>query len=203
MNPVLEGWTPPARPKTPRQSGADVTKLSLHGEITIEGSVALFAAIEAARCNTIEIEIDSGGGSALAALALYELLILHPRQVATTIVGRCSSGAAIVAMAGDRRCIVASGTVMLHLTTGPNEWRDHVDDLAARIFSDATGQPDHLVDAWHAGEATFNAAEAVTAGLAHEILTTRRPADVPGAGSERRNRPAPLALPFHRRGAHG
>ncbi len=167
MNPILEGWPPPARPMSPRQPGADVTRLKLDGEITVEGSVALFAAIRAAHDNTIEIEIDSSGGNALCALALYELLITHRCHVMATIAGRASSGAAIVAMGADQRRIVASGTVMLHRTTGPEEWRDHVDQLAAGIFADATGQAQHLIDAWHTGETTFDADEAVAAGLAH------------------------------------
>lgn len=169
MNPILDGWTPPARPISPRQPGADVTTLRLDGEITVEGAIELFAAIRAAHGNTIELEIDSGGGNALCALALYELLIMHPHHVAATITGRASSGAAIVAMGADQRRIVASGTVMVHRTRGPDGWRQHVDELAAGIFAEATGNPLHLTDAWQAVETTFSPADAVAAGLAHEI----------------------------------
>lgn len=170
MNPILDGWTPPARPIPPRQPGADVTRLSLRGEITVEASIALFGAIRGTRDNTIEIEIDSGGGNALCGLALFELLIMHPHHVAATVTGRASSAAAIAAMGADQRRIVASGTMMLHRTSGPDEWRRHVDELVAGIFAEATGNPQHLADAWRAGETTFSAAEAVAAGFAHEIL---------------------------------
>jgi len=45
--------------------------------------------------------------------------------------------------------------------------------------------------------------EHVTADLAHEILTTRRTADEPGADSERRARHVPLAYSSPAGGAHG
>ena len=74
MNPLLQGWAVPARPAQPRPFGAAVTRLALRGEITVETALPLFAAIQAARDDTIELEVDSGDGSAVCARALFELL---------------------------------------------------------------------------------------------------------------------------------
>lgn len=181
-NSLLKGWTVPARPSRPRQPGAAVTTLHLRGEITVENSIALFAEIQAAHDNSIELEIDSGGGNALCALALFESLILHPRSVGATIVGRASSGAATVVMGADRRRIAPSGRFMLHETRSSLEGAtaevlrsvladlNTVDEMSAAIFVAATGQtPDRIVE-WKREATTFDAPGAIAAGLAHEII---------------------------------
>lgn len=180
MSPLLEGWAPPARPSQLRPPGAGVTQLELCGEITVEAAIPLFRAIEAARDDTIEISIASGGGNALCALALFELLALHPCCVVATI-ERASSGAVLVALGADVRRVTAGARIMVHGTRAslqdatPDVLRatladlDQVDAMSVAILADATGQPPERVAAWRRSATTFSAPRAVAFGFAHEI----------------------------------
>lgn len=185
MNSLLQGWTVPARPTQPRQPGRSETKLALVGEITVANAIPLFAAIRAAHGDTIKIEIDCGGGNALCALGLYELLIEHPYHVVADIVGAgARSGAALVAVGADHRRIAPGARFMLHRTRASLEDAtaevlretlvdlDTVDGLSAAIFAAATGQTPEQVAAWEHKATTFRAHEAVAVGLAHEIALT-------------------------------
>lgn len=170
----------PPRPARRRAPGASITRLSLLGEITVESAIPLFKAIKGAGPNTIVLEIASVGGNATCAVALYELLILHPRRVVADVIGTASSAAGLVAMGADRRRIVPHGTFMLHKTTaGSASGRRHFDAVALAILTAATGQPPDLIDLWEHAETTFTADEAVKAGLAHEVVALTR-----GGGGE-------------------
>lgn len=133
MNPILKDWTLPPRPSQPRQPGAAVTRLDLTGAIVVESALPLFAAIRAALEDSIEITIDSGGGSAVCALALFELLISHPRRVVANIV-QANSGAAIVAMGADLRRVAPGARILLHRTRASTE---HA--VVSRIFRTLVG----------------------------------------------------------------
>ena len=118
-------------------------------------------------------------------MALCELLVLHPHRVVATIAGLASSGAAIVAMGADLRCIAPGARIMLHqarasvVDVTADELRPIVDDLdtvdrlAAAIFSQANGRTPECVAAWEQASMTFDAREAIAAGLAHEPIGSR------------------------------
>lgn len=181
MNSILQDWTVPSRPTDPRQPGAAITRLELLGSITVDASIPLFAAIRAAREDTIEITIDSGGGSAVCALALFELLISHPRRVVANIV-QASSGAAIVAMGADLRRVESGARILLHQTRASTTAAtaeplrslladlEALDDMSAVILAAATGHPPTRVAAWEREARTFDARAAIAAGLAHEVF---------------------------------
>lgn len=180
MNPILDGFAVPPRPAQPRMPGVSTARLDLIGDITVESALPLFRAISAARKDSIELDIDSRGGNALCSLALFELLITHPHRVVANIVGRASSGAAIVAMGADLRRIIRGGRVLLHATSvtlenaTATELRSFLVDVEAigamtdEIFTAATGR------AWDHGEGQmiFDARAAIAAGLAHEFTAS-------------------------------
>lgn len=180
MNPILKDWTPPARPTHPRPPGATVTRLALVGEIAIERSIELFAEIRAAAEDTIELHVDSGGGNALAAIALYELLTLHQHHVVANIVN-ASSGAVLVALGADVRRVAPGAWIMVHETradlssASADVLRSTLADLelfdgmALAILAAATGQAPERVADWRRATTKFSAHQAIAAGLAHEI----------------------------------
>lgn len=175
MNPLLVGWTIPPRPRRPRPPGARVSRIDLIGPITAESAVAIFHAIDAAAGDTITMVVDSEGGAAIPALGIFDALIRRRHRVVADIVGRASSAAATAAMGADRRRIAPRGSFMLHGTAGgPEEWRAHFDSVADQIVAAATGQRLDVVEAWRATGWTFNAAEALRAGLAHHLMETPR-----------------------------
>jgi ATP-dependent protease ClpP protease subunit len=184
VNPILKDWSPPPRPAQLRPPGAAVTRLRLVGEITVEASIPLFHAIDAARGDSIEIAIDSGGGNALCATALFELLITYPLRV-VAIIERASSGAMLVALAADHRRIAPGARMMLHETRADltNATADVLrstvadlelfDSMAAEIIAAATGQPLKRVATWQRSTTTFTAAEAIEASIAHEVSSNQ------------------------------
>lgn len=95
---------------TPRQPGPAVTKLELIGSVEWESVMPLLAA---ARDRTIEIENNSDGGNAYLVLALFEDLVMHPRQVMATL-SIANSGAGIAAMGADHRRIAPGARVLMH-----------------------------------------------------------------------------------------
>lgn len=62
----------------------------------------------------IEIEIDSIGGNAQEAIAIYEGLVKHPARVTVTAGKECSSAATIILMAGDRREAYPYSKLLVH-----------------------------------------------------------------------------------------
>lgn len=181
MNTLLGGFIVPPRPPQPRQPGAAVTRLQLAGEITVEAAIPLFHEIEASRDHSIEIDINSRGGNALCSFALFELLANHPHRVIANIF-QASSGAATVAMAGDTRRIARSGCILIHRTRATLQGAtaemvrslladlEYADAISAEIFTAATGRALEEVAAWRRKDATFDARDAIAAGLAHEFV---------------------------------
>lgn len=176
MNPIWIGWETPPRPARRRPPGATVRRLRLEGEITVDSALALCGAIGAAKGDTIILEIDSGGGAALGAFMIFEALIKRARRVVVEVIGQASSGAGLVAMAGDRRRTVPEGTFLIHRSAGGPDAEEgaFIDACMVEIFASATGLPRAVVELWHDAEMTFTAEEAVTVGLAHEIVRNER-----------------------------
>src|SRR5260370_14064458 len=73
-------------------------------------------AIRSAGDRSIQVSIDDAGGDGDDALAIAVALLQHKFGVRCRIIVRCSSGAAIIALAADRhrRSIVADGSVLIH-----------------------------------------------------------------------------------------
>lgn len=160
----------PPRPPSPRPPGERTTRLDLRGKIATAGAIALFEAIDGASADTLALSIDLEGGDAVPALGIFDALARRTRRVVVDIAGRASSGAALVAMAGDRRRISLTATVMLHRAAGgPPGWCAHFDRIAVEIAAAATGQPRGTVELWLFTGWTFGAEDALQAGLAHEI----------------------------------
>lgn len=71
-------------------------------------------AIQDSGAQTIYITINSNGGSLVSSLAIYDCLTSVPTTVIVKVNGMASSGATIIACAGDERIIHKNSTIMIH-----------------------------------------------------------------------------------------
>jgi ATP-dependent protease ClpP protease subunit len=139
---------------------------------------------------TIDMLLDSPGGDAGIATAVYKLL--RTRKVTATVTGQCSSAAVIIFLSASHRLIGPDTQLMIHdpslaVFGGSELLRKQADCLEklkseiAVIIQQTTGQPMDKIRGWMSGEKDvyFPAKVAVGLGFAHEIvLPPARPARV-------------------------
>jgi ATP-dependent protease ClpP protease subunit len=181
----LEATTgPDAAPETPR--------LYLYSEIGGMFGVWPEEVVESLKDvqSGVELHIHSPGGDAFDGIALYNAFRDHDRNkgpVAVEIDGLAASAASVLAMAGRRVKMRPGAQLMIHdawgMTIGPaDEQRrmaedlDRTSDAIAEIYAArAGGEPKAWREAMRA-ETWYRGAEAVEAGLADEIETSREAA---------------------------
>lgn len=64
--------------------------------------------------SSINIHINSGGGSVFGGIAIYNMLKRNSAQKTVYIDGIAASIASVIAMAGDRIIVPANATMMIH-----------------------------------------------------------------------------------------
>lgn len=67
---------------------------------------------------TLEVEINSGGGSVFAGSEIYTALKSYSGKVITKVVGLAASAASVIAMAGEKVEISPTGQIMIHNASG-------------------------------------------------------------------------------------
>jgi len=161
----------------------------------------------------ISLYINSPGGSFSALTAVYDTMQFVRPDIATVCMGQAASSAAVLLAAGapGKRAVLRHSRVALHQPSGQS--RGTLPDLAIEakelasireevdeILSECTGHPIATIRADTDRRKTFTAAEAVSYGLADEIITTRkaaastgRPALASRTGLSPREAPAELA----------
>jgi ATP-dependent Clp protease protease subunit len=129
---------------------------------------------------TLNIFINSPGGSVFDGVAIYNTLIRHRAQKKVMIDGLAGSIASVVAMAGDTIEIAKNGMVMIH-----NPWAimmgnaadfrreaDVLDQIGATIlltYVDRTNTKEAQIKEWMDAETWLSAEEAVAAGFADSV----------------------------------
>lgn len=134
---------------------------------------------------TIDLRVDSPGGSVTDARTIYTLLAEHPAKVNVFIDGYAASAASFISMAGDEISIAEGGFFMIHEARGVA--RGTADDMAraatllktisdtiAQTYVARTGQSKAQVAKWMAAETWFTGAEAVAAGFATKLMENKR-----------------------------
>lgn len=167
----------------------------------------------------ITLHINSPGGDVYDALAIYNLLRAHPAEVTTVVDGIAASAASYIMQAGTTRRIARNADVMIHDALGfcmgnaadMREWADELDrvsDNIADIYAHRTGTD---VAEWRTrmvAETWFSGREAVTVGLADELLEgdedapEARTDDEGAAPVAKRVMPVPVEPPASRVVAH-
>jgi ATP-dependent protease ClpP protease subunit len=154
----------------------------------------------------LTISLHSGGGDALAGIAIHNMLARHKGKKTVVIEGFAASAASLIAMAGDRIVMPANAFMMIHEVWGgamgdAEQMRgtaDLLDSISAAYrstYAKRSGLEEDEVAALMRAETWFTAAEAVAKGLATEEA---EPAEIvasvnPDALKAFRNVPAALA----------
>jgi ATP-dependent protease ClpP protease subunit len=136
------------------------------------------AAIDA---DEITVRINSPGGSVFEGIAILNALRGHPATITTTVDSLAASIASVIALGGDKVVMNQNSTMMIHnawdvAAGNADELQQVVDRLRgfssniASIYADKAGGS---VADWQAlmdAETWYTADEAVTAGLADEVI---------------------------------
>ena len=143
----------------------------------------------------ISLYINSPGGSFSALTAIYDTMQFIRPDVATFCMGQAASAAAVLLAAGTpgRRAVLRHARVLLHQPS--SQARGTLPDLAIEakelvrvraevdeILSRHTGHPVAKIKADTDRNKTFTADEAVSYGLADEVITSREMAPLARAG---------------------
>ncbi len=137
----------------------------------------------------ISLYINSPGGSFSALTAIYDTMQYVRPAVATVCMGQAASAAAVLLAAGapGRRAVLRHAKVLLHQPSSQSQGT--LPDLAIQakelarvraevdaILSEHTGHPIATIRADTDRNKTFTADQAVSYGLADEVITTRKAA---------------------------
>lgn len=139
--------------------------------------------------HTLNVHINSPGGSVFEGIAVQNLLANHPANVHISVDGLAASIASVIAMSGDTITMCPGSMMMIHEASGL-AWGNAADmrqlagvlDKISGNIADAYarrcgGEVDEWRTAMHA-ETWYTADEAVTAGLADKVAAAKAsPAD--------------------------
>lgn len=134
------------------------------------------------KAKSINLRINSPGGSVFEGLTIFNRLREHPATVNVTVDGVAASIASVIAMAGDTVTMGRGSQMMIHNPSGlvmgqapdMREMADLLDKLARTSIADvyvakAGKTADHWLDLMSA-ETWMSGQEAVAAGLADAVL---------------------------------
>lgn len=156
-------------------------------------SAAEFAAeVAALDVDTIDLRLNSGGGSVFDGIAIHNTLLAHRARIDVTVDGVAASIASVIAMAGDSVTMGAGTRMMIHNPSAGvigqasdlRQIANLLDEIGKDIagFYAARGGKDvaHWLDLMDA-ETWYSAQEAVDAGLADGVLAAAKTTKDDGA----------------------
>jgi ATP-dependent Clp protease protease subunit len=137
-------------------------------------------ALRALNVGTINLRINSPGGSVFAGRAIEQALRDHPAKVVAHVDGVAASAAAFIAMGADEVVMGKGALMMIHkawsLAYGNADdlisaaaLLEKIDSTQVQTFADRTGQSPEQLNEWLAAETWFTADEAVAAGFADRV----------------------------------
>ena len=138
--------------------------------------------------STINLYLNSPGGSVTAMLGIYDTMQFVKAPIATTCIGQAASSAAVLLAAGDpgRRSILPRARVILHQPSGGGQGT--LPDLAVQakefarlrnemeqVLSEHTGQTVEQLRHDTDRDLILDARAAVAYGVADEVVASRKP----------------------------
>lgn len=134
---------------------------------------------------TIDVRLNSGGGSVFEGQAIYNALNRHPAKIIMNIDGIAASIASVIAMAGDQINITEGSHIMIHkpwsMAMGDAESMrkeaDVLDSLESGIvdiYAARTGKDRKQLENWIGQETWFKGQAAVDAGFADAVIPAKR-----------------------------
>ena len=165
--------------------------------------------------HTINLRVNSPGGSVFAARAMEQALRAHKGKVVVHIDGLAASAATFVSMAGDEIVMSKGAMFMIHkawtcMWGNAEDLRkeadlmDKIDGTLAETYADKTGKDIAAITEWMAAETWFTAQEALDAGFATSIAEAEAKAlawdlsayeNAPKAERQTQPEPAPAPEP--------
>lgn len=135
--------------------------------------------------DTINLHINSPGGSVFEGVAIYNSLKAHPARIEIDIDGVAASIASVIAMSGDEIRIAANAMMMVHDPMGfamgsaadlrkTADLLDQVKGVIVDTYAARTGQPVAKLTEMMADETWMSAAEAVDLGFADACTDDQR-----------------------------
>src|SRR5262249_39117748 len=130
--------------------------------------------------HTLNVHINSPGGSVFEGIAVQNILANHPATVNISVDGLAASIASVIAMAGDKITMCPGSMMMIHEASGlawghaadMRQLADVLDKISGTLADAyalrAGGEAADWRTAMHA-ETWYTADEAVAAGLADEV----------------------------------
>jgi ATP-dependent protease ClpP protease subunit len=140
--------------------------------------------------NTLNIHINSIGGSVIEAMGIYNALLAHPAaSKVVSIDGIAASAASFIAMAGTRIVMAESAMMMVHqpwATTGGNakalrsmaDLLDRNETALVNIYQKRTKQPEAKIRSMLEAETWMTAQEAVDLNFADAVAVQDAPTQI-------------------------
>ena len=133
---------------------------------------------------SIDVRIDSPGGSVTDASTMYALLMDHSATINMRIDGLAASAASYLAMAGDNISINEAGFMMIHAARAygsgtATDFRkiadtlDMVTDTISNVYVARTSQNKKTIDDWMRAETWFTGREAKENGFADTLIENK------------------------------
>jgi len=133
------------------------------------------------KAKTINLHINSPGGSVFDGFTIYNALAQHPANVITVIDGLAASIASIIALAGDTVNMAENAFYMIHdphaLVMGTSqdmnkmaETLDKITSVMVNTYSAKTGMTAEEVQTLMDEETWYTAEEALNAGFADKVI---------------------------------
>lgn len=155
------------------------------GGVSAEGLIAQLNDITA---STINVRINSPGGSVFEAVAIYNSLVTHDATINVYVDALAASAASIVAMAGDKITMMVGSQMMIHDAMGLEmgnakqlrEYATFLDGQSNNIASVYANKAGGEIKDWRAlmlAETWMFADEAVSLGLADAVYVKPKAAD--------------------------
>lgn len=149
------------------------------GGISAQGLIEQLDGITA---STINVRINSPGGSVFESVAIYNTLVSHSATINVYVDALAASGASIIAMAGDKVIMMVGSQMMIHDAIGVEmgnaaemrQMADFLDKQSDNIASIYVNKAGGNVEDWRnimLAETWMFAQEAVELGLADEIYS--------------------------------
>lgn len=181
----------------------DALQAEWFGGVAPEPFVKALADINA---STINLRINSPGGSVFGARAIEQALREHPARVVAHIDGLAASAATFIAMAADEVVMNKGALFMIHKAwtfaygnaddlQATAELLSKIDGTLVTTYVDRTGQSAEKVAEWMTAETWFTAQEAIDAGFADSIADSQPKAQAAWNLSAYAKAPQPPAEP--------
>tara|TARA_R110002110_G_scaffold97920_4_gene251109 strand:- start:636 stop:1352 length:717 start_codon:yes stop_codon:yes gene_type:complete len=165
------------------KAGATTADLFIYDEIGYFGTTAaeFGKTLQALDVDSIDVHINSVGGSVFDGIAIYNALRTHAAKVTTQVDSAALSIASVIAQAGESRTMVSGSQMMIHEAHGVQmgfagdmrEMADLLDKqtgIIAGIYAERSGKDAAGFEVMMREATWLDADETVAAGLADDVL---------------------------------